>query len=136
MGKVHFYHNRTLLARLSVPDFVSQPIFLQSCETKSRMESPGSRLEHCLISARKIVKWTVYLSVYVALGASLIAGLKYGMERWNGKMEWKMETVNMHIKLQLTRVTAANSCNTYYNSFGVENYPSATVISLNLKSDF
>ena len=48
-------HTASLEPRLSVTDFVSQPIFLQNCETKSRMESLGSRLEHCLISARKIV---------------------------------------------------------------------------------
>ena len=57
----------SLKPRLSVPDFVSQPIFLRSCETKSGMESLGLRLEHCLISARKIVKWIVYLSVYIGL---------------------------------------------------------------------
>ena len=50
--------------RLSVLEFALQPIFLESYETKSGMESLGSRLEHCLISARKIVKWTVYLLVY------------------------------------------------------------------------
>ena len=60
-------HTASLEPRLSVPDFVSQPIFLQNCETKSGMESLGSRLEHCLISSRKIVKWTVYLSVYIGL---------------------------------------------------------------------
>ena len=39
---------RSLEPRLSVPDFVSQlfPVFLQSCETKSRTESLGSRLAH------------------------------------------------------------------------------------------
>ena len=57
----------SLEPRLSIPDFVSQPIFFQSYETKSGMESLGSRLEHCFISARKIVKWTVYLSVYIGL---------------------------------------------------------------------
>ena len=57
----------SLEPRLSIPDFVSQPIFLQSCETKSGMESLGLRLEHYLISARKIVKWTVNLSVYIGL---------------------------------------------------------------------
>ena len=76
-GGLHFYHDRTLLALnpgfpfwillLSVLDFVSQPIFLQSCKTKSRTESLGLRLEHCLISARKIDKWTLYLSVYIGL---------------------------------------------------------------------
>ena len=34
----------TLELRLSVPDFVSHLIFLQSCKTKSRTESLGSRL--------------------------------------------------------------------------------------------
>ena len=31
--------------------------------------------------------------MYVECGASLIAGLEYGMERWNGK--WNV-TVNIH----------------------------------------
>ena len=40
--------------RLSVPDFVSQPIFLQSCEIKSGTESLGSRifLHRCEIKSR------------------------------------------------------------------------------------
>ena len=46
--------------------------------------------------------------------ASLIAGLEYGMERWNGTMEWKMEWNNEHTKLQLTRVTGTAQSRSNY----------------------
>ena len=39
--------------------------------------------------------------------ASLIAELEYGMERWNGTMEWKMEWNSERTQLQVTRVTGA-----------------------------
>ena len=50
------------------------------------MESLGSRLEHCLISARKIVKWTVYLSVYIGLVCV-----------WVGKAKWLLKNTIMHL---------------------------------------
>ena len=80
-------HTSSLEPRLSVPDFVSQLIILQNCETKSGMESLGSRLEHCLISARKIVKWTVYLLVYIGLVCSV----------WVGKAKWLQKNTIMHL---------------------------------------
>ena len=42
--------------RLSVPDFVSHLIFFQSCKTKSRTESLGSRL--ISLHSREIKSWS------------------------------------------------------------------------------
>ena len=38
-------------------------------------------------------------------GASLITEMEYGIEQWNGTMEWKMEWNSEHTQLQLTCVT-------------------------------
>ena len=52
-----------------------------------------------------------------------IRGMEYGMEQWNGTMEWKMEWNTERTQLELTRVTHLwGHCKTAMNKFSIAHH--------------
>ena len=87
---------QTIRELLACKQRVSDAISVKTLVRRSPVsqESDLVLYRSCGIGSAPGSKYDLYVFHHWLSGWSLIAGLEYGMERWNGTMEWKIERNN------------------------------------------